>query len=81
MNNLDTQTVTKALLEKNFISSKATENFFIKTGKRTRRSGRDHATIPRKRRPNRYYTVKIPGTLEDVKGFEIHNQYHLKFNW
>lgn len=72
MNNLDTQTV-KGIVGEKFYFVKATENFLYKSGKRTEEVDGIKVTIYGTKDPARYYTVKIPGTLEDVKGFEIHN--------
>ncbi len=53
MNNLDTQTVKGIVGEKNFISSKATENFLYKDGKRTEEIGRNQSNDLRKQRPSK----------------------------
>lgn len=73
MNNLDTQTI-KGLIGEKFYYVKATENFLYKEGKRTEEVDGIKVTIYGTKDPARYYAVKIPGTLDNVKGFAIHTE-------
>jgi hypothetical protein len=73
MNELDTQTI-KGIIGEKFYFVKATENFLYKDNKRTEEVDGIKVKIYGTKDPERYYTVKIPGTLEVVKGFAIHTE-------